>query len=310
MARPFQKRYANEVVGIFVLLTLAILVAAVALGPSTQRWLTPTRKLRVRLPPEGSLGLRSGADVLILGSVVGSVDDISVSDEGQMEAQVSIRGNFIRFVKRDSTAVIRKPLGIGDASIEITRGTAESLPLTGAVIPSSADKAPTQMLEETMADIRTQIIPAIQELRGAVKEYTQLAADLRAQQPGITQAISHFNQITGDVQAGKGVAGMLVSDPAAAETLRASLPAVKASIDDIRATAADMRKLSATLPQLRQSAQRSVDEAPQVLLQIDETTRELQHLIQALQHNVLLTGGGTYTAPDARIGADRVGTDR
>ena len=210
MSKPFQNQRANEVVGVFVLLTLGILVAAVVLGPHTRRWLTPTRKLTVRLPPEGSLGLRKGADVLILGSVVGSVDDISVSDAGEMEAEVSIRGNFIRFVRRILRRLIRKPFGIGDASIEITRGKGEALPLSGAIIQSSSDKAPTQMLEETLADIRTEAVPALRELRTAVSEYTRLASDLRGQQPGLTQAVAHFNQVAGNVEAGKGVVGMLL----------------------------------------------------------------------------------------------------
>ncbi len=309
MAKPFSKKYADEVVGVFVLLTLGILVAAVALGPNTRRWLTPARKVTVRLPPEGSLGLRKGADVLILGSVVGSVDDIVVTDAGEMQADVSIRGNFIRFVRTDSHAFIRKPLGIGDASIEITRGTKEPLPL-GSSIQSSSDKAPTQMLEETLADIRTEAVPALRELRAAVAEYTRLASELRAQQPAVAAAIAHFNQIAGDVEGGKGVLGLLLTDPASTDLFRQSLPKIAASIEDVRSTAATLRKVSAALPALQRSTQKTVDEAPGLLLQIDESFRQLQRLVEVLQRNWLISGGARPVDSNTRITADRVGTDR
>ena len=274
-AKPFQKQRANEVVGVFVLLAVCVVLVAVAPGPNTRRWLTPTQTLTVRLPPEGSLGLRKGADVLILGTVVGSVDDLKVSDAGEMEAIVVVRGDFIRFVRRDSKAFIRKPLGIGDATIEITRGTREPLSLASDIVQSTADKAPTQMLEETLADLRTELVPAIRDMRTAIDEYTRLAADLRAQQAGITAAITHFNRMTTDVEAGHGVVGMLVSDASAAGVVRDALPQVAASAADIRSATADLRKFTATLPQLKQSAQHSLDQAPELMLQITETSRQL-----------------------------------
>lgn len=310
MAKSFQKRRANEVVGVFVLLTLAIVIAAVAFGPNTRRWLTPMHKLTVRLPPEGSLGLRKGADVLILGTTVGSVDDITVSDAGEMEAIVSVRGDFIRFVRQDSTAFIRKPLGIGDATVEITRGKGEALSDSDAMIQSTSDKAPTQMLEETLEAIRTEIIPAIREARGAAAEYTRLAADLRGQQPGIAATITHLNRITGDVVDGKGVGGLLLSDPAAAETVRQTLPKLTASIEDLRLTTADVRNFASTLPDLKRSAQKSLDDVPGVLLEVGETSRQLQILIKALQRNWLIRDGMTPAAANSNISTDRIGTDR
>lgn len=88
MPKPLKVTRANEIVGLFVLLALAIALAALLLGPKTQRWFTPSHTLAIHLPPEGSLGLRKGADVLILGSVVGSVENIVVTDAGSVEADV------------------------------------------------------------------------------------------------------------------------------------------------------------------------------------------------------------------------------
>jgi ABC-type transporter Mla subunit MlaD len=310
MNRTFQQRHANQIVGIFVLLTLGVLVAAVALGPHTQRWLTPARRFTIRLPREGSLGLRKGADVLILGSVVGSVDDISVNDDAQMEAEVSIRGNFGRFVRADSKAFIRKPLGIGDASIEITRGTGAALPPSGGSIQSFADEAPTQMLEDTLEEIRSQAVPALKELRQAVQEYTALAADLRAQQPGLSQAIGRVNRIAGQIDEGNGVAGELVSDPRLAQQARDSLTKLNAVLDDTREVAADLHRFAADLPKLQSPAQRSLDQLPALMAQIDETFRQMQRLTEALQRNWMVRGDMAPTPTQQTIRPDQLGQSR
>jgi phospholipid/cholesterol/gamma-HCH transport system substrate-binding protein len=313
-------------------------VSAVVLGPQTQRWFTPARMLAIHLPPEGSLGLRKGGDVQILGSVVGSVEDILVTEAGEMEARVSIRGNFIRFVRQDSVAIIRKPFGIGDASIEITRGYGAPLPARGAFLQSEADKAPTQLIEETLVAIREEALPAIKELRGAISEYGLLASELRERQGELQSALLHLNRMGAALEKGEGVAGMLLFDPGPAAELRAALPKINASLDALHATLVDARKLAAHLPQigadmeegmknlratsvdarrvaaaapaLESSVKETVDAVPAVLLQTQTTLHEIQRLTEALQRNWLVRGNMAPPESGGRLATERVGTDR
>ncbi len=338
MPKPLKLRRANEIIGLFIILSLAVAVTAVFMGPRTQRWFTPARTIVIHLPPEGSLGLRKGADVLILGSVVGSVEDITVDDAGEMEAEVSIRGNFIRFVRVDSVAVIRKPLGIGDATIEISRGHGEPLPVTGAALNSTADKAPTEMMQETLSAIREEALPAIKDLRGAISEYTRLAVDLRGQQGEIKEAMQHLNRVGDSLEHGNGIAGILLNDSKAAAEARAILPRINASLDSLqatlensrhvserlpetvadanalikslRATSDDLGKSTARLPELEKSAQGAADKVPDLILQLEETARQVQRLTEALQHNWLIRGDMDRSPRQTRIDGDRVGAGR
>lgn len=338
MPKPLKVSRANEIVGLFILLALVLALAAVFLGPQTQRWFATTRALAIQLPPEGSLGLRRGGDVQILGSVVGTVDDIVVTDAGGMVAEVSIQGNFIRFVRTDSRAIIRKPLGFGDASIEITRGHGDPLPVVGATLLSEADKAPTQMLEEALAIIRDEALPTIKALRGAASEFTLLAVELRGQQAGITQALRHVNRVGTQLEQGRGLAAMLIADPKPAAELRAALPKLNTALDEMNATlrdaralaqrlpqvsedmqqamsnarvaSADARRLFATLPELQQSAKRAFDAAPGVLLQSQETLHQVQRLTEGVQRHWLVRDYIDAPADSHRLGAERVGTDR
>lgn len=338
MPKPLKVRRANEIVGLFVLLAFAIVVTAAVLGPRTQRWFTPSQTLAIHLPPEGSLGLRKGGDVQILGSVVGSVEDIIVTDAGNMEAEVTIRGNFIRFVRKDSHAIIRKPFGIGDASIEITRGNGDELPTRGGFIDSVADKAPTQLMEETLAAFRDEGLPAIKELRIAVSEYSQLASALRAEQGNLQQALLHLNRVGTALEKGEGLAGMLLFDPKPAGELRAALPKINASLDELHATlagtgkfadrlpqiGADMQesmknirtssveaqRLASAMPELEKSVKDVVDSVPGVLLQTQQTMYQVQRLTEGVQRSWLVRGYMDQPQAGARLSGDRVGTDR
>lgn len=338
MPKPLKIRRANEIAGIFIIMGFAIVLTAALLGPRTRRLFTPTRTLTIKLPPNGASGLRAGADVEILGSVVGSVDDITVTQDGEMEAQVSIRGDFIRFVRMDSVAVIQKPLGIGDAMVEITRGHGEPVPLSGAVLASKADKAPTQVMEETVADFRTKALPAIEELRGAIAEYTKLAADLRGERTDLHQVLVHLDKLGKSLEEGSGLAAMVLHDPGPPAQLREALAKINASLDEsklvlddtrkvadrlpgtvteldgviksVRETADQTRQVAAGLPELQASARKAIDTVPGLLLQVQETSRQIQRLTEALQRSWIARGTMDHSEGETRIGADRVGTDR
>lgn len=338
MPKPLKVSRAHEIAGLFVVVALAIALAAALLGPRTQRWFTPSQRIAIHLPPEGSLGLRKGGDVQILGSVVGSVENIVVTDAGGMEAEVLIRGNFIRFVRSDSRAIIRKPLGIGDASIEITRGHADPLPARGGYLDAVADKGPTQFMEETLAAIRDEALPALKELRNAVSEYSLLASELRSERGNAQQALRHLNNVGAALEKGEGLAGMLLFDPKPAAELRAALPKLNASIGemhqtlkntrafserlpkvgvdleagvaDLRSASASVRSVAGTLPAMQPALASSAEALPGLLLQTQESLRQVQRLTEALQRNWLVRGGMAPAEAGTRIAPERVGTQR
>ncbi len=63
MNAPFKFRYVNEIVGTFVLIIVALLVAGILLAGHAQDWFTPIHRYHVDFPAEGSLGLQKGATV-------------------------------------------------------------------------------------------------------------------------------------------------------------------------------------------------------------------------------------------------------
>ena len=130
MAKPFKFRYVNELAGIFVLLVFLLFVAGIVLAGRAQGWFEHYRHVSITFPAAGSSGLKKGAEVEMLGATAGSVDRMSMDDEGNMHAILSIRSDFFPFVRRDSRVILKKQfVVVGDAYVEIPRGKdKEALP--------------------------------------------------------------------------------------------------------------------------------------------------------------------------------------
>src|ERR1043165_5618863 len=119
----FKFRRVNEITGTFVLIIVAVLIAAVVWTGRSQRWFKSNVTLRIVLPETGAAGIRQGSEGYFLGTLVGSVSYAIADPTGRMEAQAHIRYDFFQFVRADSSAVVKKKFGLaGDSFFEITRG--------------------------------------------------------------------------------------------------------------------------------------------------------------------------------------------
>src|ERR1041385_1887887 len=78
LEKQFKFRRVNEITGTFVLVVVALLVAAVVWTGRSQRWFKSNVTLRIILPEAGAAGIRQGSEVYFLGTRVGSVSDVIV----------------------------------------------------------------------------------------------------------------------------------------------------------------------------------------------------------------------------------------
>ena len=174
MEERFKFRRVNEITGTFVLVVVAVLVAAVMWTGHSQRWFKSRVTLRIVLPEAGAAGIRQGSEVYFLGTLVGSVSDVIVDKTGRMEAEADIRSDFFRFVRVDSSAVVKMKFGVaGDSYFEITRGQGQPLPEKNASIVckeqyQSALEAAVEEIRDLIALTRRKIVLDDQGRRIAV----------------------------------------------------------------------------------------------------------------------------------------------
>ncbi len=302
MAKPFKFRYVNEIAGSFVLLVVLALIAGVIVAGHAQHWFEPVYHVKLLFPEEGSFGLQIGAEVEILGTRVGSVQDISVEDNGAMTADISIRGKFMRFVRMDSKAIAKKKFGVaGDSYIEITKGRGLELSKTGGELMCVKDTELMETIQNVVDQVREAVIPTIEQAHKAVEEYTKVAESLHQPEGNLQQLLANLNTLADGLQKGEGTVGQILRDPAMANEIRAITDKINTTLAEVQKILLDVQKTTRQLPAMAETVGGEVQDLPGIVLQTQETMRETTRLIDGLQRHWLIRKYVDQVDPTTRI---------
>ncbi len=289
MSKPFKFRYVNEIVGAFVLLVAAALVAAVILVGRAQGWFEPTHEVFTNFPDEGAFGLQEGSEVVILGTRAGAVDRIVPQEDGGMQGVLEIKGRFYQYIRQDSVAWVKQKLGVGgDAYIEITRGTGPPLDPDAPTIPCRKEEDLFEALKTQAEEVKGAIMPTIEQLRKALESYTGLANDLRDPAGPLQQFLGRLNELAEGLEKGEGTMGELLKDPALSEKINALVTEFQTTVERGNDVLADVREASEELPGLARKADREMEKLPGLTDQAEQGLREAERLIEAIQRHWLI----------------------
>src|ERR1041385_4021168 len=215
MEERFKFRRVNEITGTLVLVVVAALIAAVVWAGHSQRWFKSRVTLRIALPEAGAAGIRQGSEFYFLGTLVGSVSDVIVDTTGRMEARANIRHDFFRFVRANSSAVVKKKFGVArDSFFEITRGEGKPLPEKNASIVCNEQFQ--SALESAIEEIRRETVLVLKKTSIGLDTWTRLGADLRKTRERLESLIAGVEQ-------GQGSVGKLLTETALADEAQAVL---------------------------------------------------------------------------------------
>ena len=304
--QPFKFRYVNEIVGTFVILVLVLLLVGIFLAGQAQQWFEAVHRYTLVFPPEGSMGLQENSEVVILGAVVGSLEKLSVDQEGNMTGRIAIRGDFYRFVRDDSKVIIKKKfLLAGDSYIDISKGKGEMLP-EEAELTCKKDTEITEFLEIEIENMIESILPVVDQAQAALKEYTEVAAGINDPEGELRQLLANLRIISDGLARGEGMAGGVLRDPAMAENLIEIIDSLKELTVQLRAMAEDGAKAVSTLPSMAEDISGELKDARGMVLQSREALRETQSLLEALQKHWLISGYVDQGEETTRIPASSI----
>jgi phospholipid/cholesterol/gamma-HCH transport system substrate-binding protein len=310
-----RSRYADEWVGLLVLLSVAVFFGVALQAGVLRDWFRPTSTLRIVLPESGVAGLSVGADVEILGTKAGTITRVVIDPSQQMHAEAAIDDQATAFVRRDSRAVIRRRFGVaGAAYVDILRGTGQQLDWTYAVIQAETERAPTETVGALIDEVRAKIFPVLDDAGHAMHS---LSATMER------------------VEQGQGTVGRLLVDDTLVRTVEATAADAQAAIADAQRMLAQMNAPDGGVPELlrradqslssMQTAMRNLSEAserapriahnvesttaniPSLLTQTQQSAHELELTLAQLRRSWLL--GGTAAGsqqPSARLPSTEV----
>lgn len=287
-------RRVNEITGTFVLIVVALLIAAVVWTGRSQRWLKSNVALRISLPEDGAAGIRQGSEVYFLGTLVGTVADIAVDEKGRMEARANIRRDFFRFIRVDSSAVVKRKFGVaGDSFFEITRGEGRPLPDKNAAIVCKAQFQ--SALEAAVEEVRTEAMLVLKKLNAGLTTWTTLGTNLIVTRGRLDQLVDRVDSIATDLQAGKGTVGKLMTDSVLVDEAQQLLSRANEAMGELRGMMANLNVAvtniqagTARLPEITDAVANETRDLPGLVLQTQSSMREIERLVEAMQRHWLL----------------------
>ncbi len=304
MAKKFKFRYVNEIVGGFVMLVVLLLLAGILVAGNAQHWFETMYEINLVFPPEGSMDLQKGAEVMLLGAKVGSVQDILVDDDGNITGSMRVRGSFMRFVREDSIALVKKKLVVtGDAYIELSRGSGEKLPRTGGEIWCMKDTEIVQMMEEAVEELRKEAEETVMLVNAAIEEYTKLAAGMNDPDGNLQQLLENVNGLLEDIRTGEGIPAKILNDPAMAADVGGIIEEVQKLMEKVNEMAAEMQLAVAKLPPMADTLGGEVDNLPIITGEAQTLMRETTLILDGLQKHWLIR---KYMGSDDAIRSEEV----
>jgi phospholipid/cholesterol/gamma-HCH transport system substrate-binding protein len=290
----FKFRRVNEITGTFVLVVIAVLIAAVVWTGRSQRWFKSNVALRIILPEDGAAGIRQGSEVYFLGTLVGSVSDVIVDEKGRMEAEANIRRDFFRFVRADSSAVVKKKFGVaGDSFFEITRG--EGKPLAEKNASIVCNEQFQNALEAAVEQVRSEAILVLEKINGGLDTWTTLGTNLISTRQHLDQLAVRLERMVARVEAGEGTVGKLITDTALADEAQALLARANEAMSELRGVVTNLnvavknvQDSTVRLPEITGAVADEAKALPGLVQQTQTSMRELERLIEAIQRHWLV----------------------
>jgi phospholipid/cholesterol/gamma-HCH transport system substrate-binding protein len=203
----------NLRLGIFIVITMAILATGVFLIGSRESMFRSSYKVRADF--DNVAGLNEGADVRVGGIRKGSVKKIQLPKEpnGKVVVVMDLEKETQGIVKMDSLADIKSEGMLGDKYIEISFGSMEAAMLRGG---------------ETIGSRPPVDISDLFGKANQILDTTQGALD------NVKNATSNINDISSKINQGRGTVGALINDKTIYNQAAATVTSMHEDVDALK----------------------------------------------------------------------------
>ncbi|WP_078119243.1 MlaD family protein [Thiosocius teredinicola] len=280
------KRYRRErtFLGATVLIALVLFLFTLIKADALRELFDPGEPLRLVLPDEGLYGLTEGAKIEVLGTEAGKIQRIVIEPDQKIHAMARLSASMVPFVRGDSEAIIRKTFGVaGDSYVEITRGTGEPMDWEYAVLTARPDRAPTDSIGEIMEDVRSRVIPILEQTERTMTALADLTERLADPEGDLQGVLADINAVTGRIERGEGTLGSLLSDEGTAKELEALLLSANKAVDQLGPILEELQKTAQQVTSLSRSINAQSKDLPEISASVKSVMASLDVVMADLK---------------------------
>ncbi|MDR1587471.1 MAG: MlaD family protein [Treponema sp.] len=304
----FRIRFAEQIVGFFIVVALASLVVVIFLIGSRQRWFS--RDYVYKTYASSASGLYENMPVLLKGMQVGNVKSFHLTEDDRMEVIFTIYDQYNNRVKEGSLVqILISPIGLGNQFV-FHPGLGTRQLNENDLVPTSRSEEGQELIKRGLGFIPSQsdtiaimmdkantildgLITTINELNLAVsgsdvsvlgrtfrnveKTTESLTDSLPAELAEIEKITQDISTITGELAGPKGISAMLDGTG----TMIADL---EKSVQSLSGILSDVKQSTAYLP-------REMPQIINLLTEVRTTLQTAEEVLIALRNNPLLRNG-------------------
>ena len=181
----FRIRFADQIVGAFLLLAVLGVAVILVLVGINQRWFAKDYTFQSRFDSAG--GLSVGMPVMLKGFEIGKISKVSLNDDNQVDVLFSVQDTYIGKVLPDSVLELTSsPIGLG-VTLNFLPGIAPGPPLDEmAFIPSldlpegqelvAAGKVALPKGDDVIGSVIAKVNPILDEVRSTLTQIKRVVA--------------------------------------------------------------------------------------------------------------------------------------
>jgi len=311
-------RYTDEWVGALVIAAIAVLAVAILQAGVLRDWFKSTSELRLILPESGLAGLDVGSDIEILGTKAGTVRRIVLDPDRQPYAILEIDEQGAAFIRRDSTAVIRRRFGVaGAAFVDISRGSGAPMDWSYAVIEATTERGPSDSVSALIDEVRKKVFPILDNTGRVTQGLAEIVDQAKHGEGNIgrllydetlvhqteaaigsaQEAMASLNVLFGQLQQSAQNLQDVTRKAGGPDGVPAVLKRAQATLASLQELLGKLGQSSTRMPAIAKNVEDSTANLPALLTQLQVTTAELNKLVGQLRGSWILGGGAADQQP-------------
>ena len=253
----------ERMTGAFILLTLLIFLFTVAVVGRGKNWF---RKHVVFYTTfDEGYNLVSGSRVKLLGTDIGSVVEVGLSESNQARVKIRVLADYAPRIRANSVATVESPTVIGSEYININPGTTNAPPIPPeGEIPTKEKKKLTEYLEEYEIGAKLENIGKI------LQDLAQITGQLKDPKGPLLGTLGSLNHISKTVDAGEGSLGRLVRSDELHRQMQDELNAIARLVETLQATADHLARAGSNIEEGSKNMEKSTREAPEMVDKVQE----------------------------------------
>lgn len=289
--------FAEKMAGLFLLATFGLIVAAVVLVGLGQDWFQSYTDY-FALYREG-YGLLPGVKVKFLRTDIGRISRLEITPNDRVKVHLTVQSDFASRIKGDGQANVKSPTIIGSYYIEIVPGGPDSLPIPpGGQIPSEEPKT----IDDIIMALRLE--EKLYQFEEIMINIESLTSQLQDPQGPILGTMDNVKRITGQVAAGEGSLGGIISRDDAYKEIMAMLAELKDVSVNLNSMAGalnrDIPALTAKIDTILVQIEGGSRSVPELAREAREGVRDVNQILDSVKRNFLIRGNLTPdAAPDS-----------